>query len=125
MKSNNTDMPLYLFHHAENFKAYELFGAHKKTLRGKSGYTFRVWAPHAKSVSIIGEFNNWNDTSHYMNRMIDGQSFELFIAGLKEYDLYKFCIETYDGRKLYKLILMLFTLKHHRVLARTPRNCMI
>ena len=97
-----TDMPLHLFHHGENFKAHQLFGAHKTTVNKKSGYVFRVWAPRAKSVSIVGEFNHWNPTANYMNRMIDGESFELFIPGLKQYDTYKYCITTDDNRIFYK-----------------------
>ncbi|MBQ8429130.1 MAG: 1,4-alpha-glucan branching protein GlgB [Clostridia bacterium] len=99
---HETDMPLHLFHHGENFKAYQLFGAHKTTVNKKSGYIFRVWAPRAKSISIVGDFNAWNPTSHYMQRMIDGESFELFIPNLKQFDTYKYCITTSDGRTLYK-----------------------
>ena len=102
MKLYDTDMPLYLFHHGENFRSFELFGAHAIRKNKKDGYIFRVWAPHAKSVSVIGSFNNWDERCHIMNKMIDDQTFELFIPNLKEFDDYKFCIETYDGRKLYK-----------------------
>ena len=97
-----TDVPLHLFHHGENFKTYELMGAHPATVNHKRGYIFRVWAPHAKKVSVIGEFNNWNEEAHVMQPMIDGETFELFIAGLKQFDSYKYCILTGDGRKLYK-----------------------
>lgn len=97
-----TDIPLHLFHHGENFKTYELMGAHPAIYRRRRGFVIRVWAPHAKSVSVIGEFNAWNENAHVMERMIDGQTFEIFIPGLKSFDIYKFCIETYDGRKLYK-----------------------
>ena len=95
-------MPLHLFHHGENFNAYELFGAHKAVQNGKRGYIFRVFAPRAKSVSVIGEFNGWNEETNEMERMVDGQTFELFIPALKRYDAYKYCIKTYDGRTLYK-----------------------
>ena len=97
-----TDLPLHLFHHGENFKTYELMGAHPATYQKKRGYVIRVWAPHAEQVSVIGEFNDWNDDSHVMQRMIDGETFEIFIPDLKKYDIYKFCIKTWDGRKLYK-----------------------
>ena len=97
-----TDVPLHLFHHGENFKTYELMGAHPATINHKRGYVFRVWAPRAEQVSVIGEFNQWNEASHVMQRMIDGETFELFIAGLKQFDCYKYCITTTDGRKLYK-----------------------
>ena len=97
-----TDFPLHLFHHGENFKTYELMGAHPAIYQRKRGYIFRVWAPRAKQVSVIGEFNNWDDNTHIMNRMIDDETFELFIPGLKTFDTYKFCIVTSDDRKIYK-----------------------
>ena len=84
-----TDFPLHLFHQGENCKAYELMGSHPVIHKRKKGYMFRVWAPRAKEVSIIGEFNGWNQNTHIMQKMIDGETFELFIPGLKEYDVYK------------------------------------
>ncbi len=102
MAQFDTNMPLHLFHHGENFKSYQLFGAHKAMVDGKQGYIFRVWAPRAERVSIVGEFNHWNLDANLMERMIDGESFETFIAGLKQFDSYKYCIITNDGRTLYK-----------------------
>ena len=97
-----TDLPLHLFHHGENFKTYETMGAHSVKVGGKRGYVFRVWAPHAKSVSVVGDFNGWCDGAHTMRRLVDNETFEIFIPSLKQFDCYKYCIETYDGRKLYK-----------------------
>lgn len=97
-----TDFPLHLFHHGENFKTYELMGAHPAVYNKRKGFIFRVWAPRATSVSVIGEFNNWNESDHIMNRMIDGETFELFIPNLKNFDSYKYCIKTQDERTLYK-----------------------
>ena len=97
-----TDYPLHLFHHGENFKTYELMGAHPAVYKRKKGYVFRVWAPHAKTVSIVGDFNGWRVGKHVMARMIDGETFELFLAGIKQFDTYKYCIETYDGRQIFK-----------------------
>ncbi len=97
-----TDLPLHLFHHGENFKTYELMGAHPATVERKHGFVFRVWAPRAESVAVIGDFNEWNESSHIMEKMIDGETFELFIPSLKQFDAYKYCITTKDGRKLYK-----------------------
>ena len=102
MDEFKTELPLHLFHHGENFKLFETYGAHPMTIGGKRGYIFRVWAPHAQSVSVVGSFNGWDRFSHPMQKMIDGQSFELFIPSLKQYDEYKYCIQTYDGRTLYK-----------------------
>ena len=97
-----TDLPLHLFHHGENFKTFQLMGAHPAVVKRKKGYVFRVWAPRAERVSVIGDFNDWNEESHVMERMIDGETFELFIPGLKQFDSYKYCILTKDNRLLYK-----------------------
>ncbi len=102
VKSEYTDVPLFLFHHGENFKAYEFLGAHKTVFEGKHGYVFRVWAPNALAVSVVGDFNGWNTQSHQMYKMIDEQTYELFIPDLKEYDVYKYCITTKDGKNLFK-----------------------
>ncbi len=98
----NTDYPLHLYHHGENFKMYETYGSHAAVKAGKRGYVFRVWAPRAKRVSVVGYFNNWDKDAHVMQRMVDGESFELFIPSMKRYDSYKYAIETQDGRILYK-----------------------
>ena len=71
--SKETDFPLYLYHHGKNDRIYEIFGAHKQTENGEEGYMFRVWAPHAKSVSVVGDFNGWNTEANVMQRMVDGR----------------------------------------------------
>ncbi len=96
------DFPLHLYHQGNNDRIYEMLGAHKEVRDGKEGYVFRVWAPHAKSVSVVGDFNGWNTRSHFMERMIDKETFELFIPGLGNYDIYKYCITTADGRQILK-----------------------
>ena len=101
-KQRETDFPLYLYHHGKNDRIYDIFGAHPKEVDGKAGYEFRVWAPHAVSVSVVGDFNQWNPSANVMNRMIDNESFELFIPGVKQYDTYKYCITAQDGRQLMK-----------------------
>ena len=97
-----TNVPLHLFHQGENFRLYETYGAHPLTLDGARGYVFRVWAPRAVKVCVMGEFNGWSETAHPMQKMIDGQSWELFIPNVKEYDAYKYAITTQDGRVLHK-----------------------
>ncbi len=96
------ELPLHLFHHGENFRTYELMGAHPAMLNRKAGFVFRVWAPRAVRVSVVGEFNGWDKDAHVMKKMIDGETYELFIPGLKQFDVYKYCIETQDGRTLFK-----------------------
>ncbi len=100
--TKETNFPLYLYHHGKNDRIYEIFGAHKTVSNGKTGYVFRVWAPHARSVSVVGDFNAWNSAANVMERMVDGETWELFIEGLKEYDIYKYCITTADGREILK-----------------------
>ena len=102
MDRSFSELPLHLFHHGENFKLYETYGSHPQTVDGVDGYVFRVWAPRAVAVSVIGEFNAWSETANPMSKMFDGQSWEVFIPALKRYDSYKYCIRTADGRTLYK-----------------------
>ena len=70
MRTWETDLPLHLFHHGENFKTYELMGAHPATQNRKRGYVFRVWAPRAESVSVLGAFNNWDENAHVISRIV-------------------------------------------------------
>ena len=84
---------LELFCAGDSVRAYDFFGAHLVNRDGKDGVVFRVWAPNALSVSVVGSFNNWNKTSDYMYKIGNG-SWEVFIEGIKPYDIYKYCIET-------------------------------
>ena len=54
-----SDLPVYLFHQGNNFEAYRYFGSHLEEQDGQPGAVFRVWAPHAKAVSVVGDFNSW------------------------------------------------------------------
>ncbi len=85
--------PLELFHAGDSMRAFDFFGAHFTNQDGKSGVIFRVWAPNALSVSIVGNFNNWDKDSHYMYKIDDGD-WELFVEGIEEFETYKYCIET-------------------------------
>ena len=68
-QSNENDFPLYLFHQGKNYEAYKFFGAHAFR-RGRGSYhRFRVWAPNAVSVSVIGEFNQWDRTRNPMEKI--------------------------------------------------------
>lgn len=93
---------LRLFHRGENFKAYEYLGSHSATENGEDGVVFRVWAPHARSVSVVGDFNNWDRSSHPM-KLIDKEGvWELFVANtIHLYDVYKYSVET--EKKDFKL----------------------
>lgn len=98
---NDCRTPLDLFKDGDAVHAYDFFGAHLENRDGREGVMFRVWAPNALSVSVVGDFNNWNGESDYMCRIASGV-WELFIEGIKPYDLYKYCIETRCSEKIFK-----------------------
>ncbi|MCI8791460.1 MAG: 1,4-alpha-glucan branching protein GlgB [Eubacterium sp.] len=97
-----TDFDCYIFGEGKHYQIYEKFGAHRETVDGAAGTRFIVWAPRARSVSVIGEFNMWDGRLHKM--MLHGESgiFELFIPGAWEGAAYKYEITARDGEKLYK-----------------------
>ena len=92
------EVPLYLFHQGKNAEAYKLFGSHFAKKDGVSGVVFRVWAPKAADVSVVGDFNHWNREESYMKKISDGGIWELFIPGLKKFDNYKYSIKTERGQ---------------------------
>lgn len=92
----------YLFHQGKNYKSYEYLGSHPFNHNGQKGFVFRVWAPNAKSVSVVGDFNHWNVQMHPMMKESDEGIWELYIDGIAESSLYKYAITTKDGRLLYK-----------------------
>ncbi len=100
-KISSDDLPLYLFHQGTNYTAYDFMGAHFACVNGKNGVVFRVWAPRASGVSVVGDFNGWNADASPMNRISDGGTYELFIEDLKEYDAYKFAVK-HNGKTVFK-----------------------
>ena len=94
--------PLHLFHEGTNFETYKFFGSVRGEKDNVSGYYFRVWAPHAGAVSVVGDFNSWDESKNPMEKIADTEVWETFIAGLEKYDIYKYCITTRSGKKLMK-----------------------
>ena len=97
-----SDLDMYLFGQGTHYDIYRKLGAHVETRNGEEGVYFAVWAPHARSVSVIGSFNGWREDANVMERLAPMGIYELFVPGAKEDDLYKYYIETADGRGLYK-----------------------
>ncbi|MCT2564207.1 1,4-alpha-glucan branching protein GlgB [Chryseobacterium herbae] len=98
-----TDHDVYLFKEGRHYKLYGKFGAHSVEKDGVKGVYFSVWAPYAKKVSVIGNFNNWNHKDHILFPRWDGSGiWEGFIAGLTWGTLYKYAIETARGEILEK-----------------------
>lgn len=95
---NSREMDIYLFHRGEHREVYKYMGAHIE----EDGVIFRVWAPHARAVAVVGDFNNWTGEGAYMNRLNAEGIWELKIPNLKKYDLYKFRVEQADGNVVYK-----------------------
>ena len=102
--ANFTELDRYLFAQATHYDIYKKLGAHPCVQNGSKGVCFDLWAPNAKRVWIIGTFNNWDEQADEMERLNPETMgiYELFIPGLEEGELYKFLIETKDGRRLYK-----------------------
>ena len=91
----------YLFGQGNHYEIYKKFGAHEVT-SGKKGVYFAVWAPHAKSVSVIGEFNEWDAAADRMERQEPLGIYTVFVPGAKKGQMYKYCIETQSGELIYK-----------------------
>ena len=96
------ELDQYLFGHGTHYEIYKKMGAHKVTLDGVEGVYFAVWAPHAEKVSVVGEFNQWEVDADEMERQEPAGIYTLFVPGAKVGDMYKFCIETMEGEKLFK-----------------------
>ena len=98
MRTNN-ELPVYLFHQGTNFYSYKLLGSH---ILNDEGTVFRVWAPHAKSVHIVGNFNQWKKEATCAMKKINSQIWELFIPAIQSGELYKYLITTKENKELFK-----------------------
>ena len=97
-----TELDAYLFGQGTHYEIYNKMGAHVGVKDGKEGVYFAVWAPAAREVYVIGEFNNWNAYGYDMKKISDGGIYDLFIPGAKAGDMYKFLIISQSGEALYK-----------------------
>ncbi len=91
------ELDQYLFGQGTHYEIYKKLGAHLVNDGKNDGTYFAVWAPHAKSVSVIGEFNNWDSKACPMERNDPLGIYTVFVPEAKKGDLYKFCIETFSG----------------------------
>lgn len=92
----------YLFGQGNHYEIYKKLGSHKVKNGKTEGVYFAVWAPHAKSVSVLGEFNDWDMTANMMERGEPLGIYTCFVPGVEEYAMYKYCIETYAGEFIFK-----------------------
>ncbi|MGN0708667.1 MAG: 1,4-alpha-glucan branching protein GlgB [Anaerovoracaceae bacterium] len=108
-KSEDISFQKYLFHRGENYRSYEFLGAHKaasgKDADGKKTerWTFRVWAPRAKAVSLVGDFNGWNVDSDPMKQLVDDSTiWEITTDKISEGGYYKFAVTSDSGKTVFK-----------------------
>lgn len=100
--SQITEYDTYLFAEGKHYDVYEKFGAHPMTIDGVKGTYFAVWAPHARRVSVVGDFNMWDGALNPMQMMQTSGIYELFIPDVAPGAVYKYQILTRDGEILYK-----------------------
>ncbi|MBQ7132654.1 MAG: 1,4-alpha-glucan branching protein GlgB [Oscillospiraceae bacterium] len=99
MNNKQYEFPLYLFYQGKNTQAYKFFGCHKAENDGE--YYFRVWAPHARSVSVVGDFNEWDRNANPAELISEGV-WEAKVCSLAQFDTYKYSIETKKGNIILK-----------------------
>ncbi|ADF41708.1 1,4-alpha-glucan branching protein GlgB [Priestia megaterium] len=97
-----TEFDVHLYHEGNLFRSYSIFGAHQVTVEGIEGVRFCVWAPHAKSVSVVGDFNKWNGSQHSMVKVNEEGIWMTFIPELEQGTIYKYEIITQSNQKKLK-----------------------
>ena len=97
-----TEYDQYLFGDGTHYEIYKKLGAHLAKKDGQNGVYFAVWAPNARAVSVVGDFNDWSEGVNPMTRLDPLGIYETFIPGLGEDELYKYVIVSYNGERHYK-----------------------
>ena len=98
-----SDLDFHLFNNGTHYEVYNKLGAHPMTVDGIDGVLFAVWAPNARRVSVVGDFNNWHGLRHPMRAMQRSGVWEVFIPALSIGDNYKYEIKTMTGDILLKM----------------------
>ncbi len=93
-QQNILEVPAYLFHQGNNIKSYEFLGAHRLD---ENKVVFRVWAPNAQAVSVVGDFNSWDSSANPMFKATESGIWEAQVEGIKTFDTYKYAIRTPSG----------------------------
>ena len=97
-----TELDQYLFGQGTHYDLYNKLGAHPMTVDGEEGVYFAVWAPNAAAVSIVGDFNEWDENATPMERLEPLGIYQIFLTGIKVGDIYKYCVTAQDGKKTLK-----------------------
>lgn len=97
-----TEFDQYLFGQGTHYDLYNKLGAHPTTIDEEEGVYFAVWAPNAEAVSIVGDFNEWDENATPMERLEPLGIYEIFLPGMKVGDIYKYCVTAKSGNKTLK-----------------------
>ena len=98
-----TDQDLYLYNEGSHYRIYEKLGAHLVNVNGERGVAFSVWAPAAREVSVMGNFNEWSHRTHPLQPRGSSGIWEGFIPGLGQGELYKFhVVSNFQGYRVDK-----------------------
>lgn len=97
-----TEVDRYLFNNGKHYEIYEKLGAHPRSCNNEEGMHFAVWAPHAKQIGVVGDFNGWNPDENPMTCLADSGIWEAFVTKLSTGALYKYAITTESGKLLFK-----------------------
>ena len=97
-----TEFDQYLFGQGTHYDLYNKLGAHPMTVDEEEGVYFAVWAPNTAAVSIVGDFNEWDENATPMERLEPLGIYQIFLTGIKVGDIYKYCVTAQDGKKTLK-----------------------
>ena len=97
-----TEFDQYLFGQGTHYDLYNKLGAHPMTVDGEEGVYFAVWAPNAEAVSLVGNFNEWDENATTMERLEPLGIYEIFLPEMKIGDIYKYCVTTKAGYTILK-----------------------
>ena len=97
-----TEFDQYLFGQGTHYDLYNKLGAHPMTVGEEEGVYFAVWAPNAAAVSIVGDFNEWDENATPMERLEPLGIYQIFLTEIKVGDIYKYCVTAQDGNKTLK-----------------------
>ena len=97
-----TEFDQYLFGQGTHYDLYNKLGAHPMTVDEEEGVYFAVWAPNAAAVSIVGDFNEWDENATPMERLEPLGIYQIFLTEIKVGDIYKYCVTAQDGNKILK-----------------------
>ena len=97
-----TEFDQYLFGQGTHYDLYNKLGAHPMTVDGEEGVYFAVWAPNAEAVSLVGNFNEWDENATPIERLEPLGIYEIFLPEMKIGDIYKYCVTTKAGYTILK-----------------------